>query len=501
MPFMDYPGFVARLAAPRVIKLLSGSFAAPALALGTLSSTAPTRPSCVPRLHSPDSRPASFREQHQVASGEGRMSDITLYSPALTVTTHVMILVPRGYDPSGATRYPVLYLLHGVGGDPRAWTEHGALRAIDGVTARDGLAPFITVMPDGGRYGFYSDWYGTQGNRAPASPPPAWETYHIDELIPWIDSNYPTVASRSGRAVAGLSMGGFGAMSYAGKHPDLFTAAGSFSGAVGINHQYPYANDMIISGAAVGGYSGGRCIWGDPQLQVGLWRAADPTGMAQNLRGMSIYIASGNGKVGPLDNPSNPSVYSTQRVEEEFVWPMNKGFDAALGAAGIAHVTEFYGNGTHDWPYWLRDLRHFLPQMDAAFRHPHLAPPATEFEFRSACPAFSVWDWSFRTHQSAGEFISISGVSSAGFQTAGTGRISVVTPAEFAPGTAATMAVNGRPRTLIADSSGRLAFEVDLRSSSSPPAAGTLPSSPPVNAVGWVFAVIAVLALRWAVRR
>src|SRR5438128_1855963 len=75
--------------------------------------------------------------------------------------------------------------------------------------------------------------------------PAAWETYHMRELIPWIDSHYPTVADRSGRAIAGLSMGGFGAMTYAAKHPDLFAAAGSFSGAVDTDYNYPYANEIL----------------------------------------------------------------------------------------------------------------------------------------------------------------------------------------------------------------------------------------------------------------
>ena len=60
---------------------------------------------------------------------------------------------------------------------------------------------------------------------------PRWETFHIDQLIPWIDHNLRTVADRRGRAIAGLSQGGFCSMSYAARHPDLFGVALSFSGA------------------------------------------------------------------------------------------------------------------------------------------------------------------------------------------------------------------------------------------------------------------------------
>src|SRR6185503_16528768 len=59
---------------------------------------------------------------------------------------------------------------------------------------------------------------------------PMWETFHIEQVVPWIDANLRTVAKRTGRAIAGLSQGGFGALSYAARHPDLFTSVASFSG-------------------------------------------------------------------------------------------------------------------------------------------------------------------------------------------------------------------------------------------------------------------------------
>ena len=92
--------------------------------------------------------------------------------------------------------------------------------------------PLIVVMPDGGRGGWYSNWHnGGRGG------PPAWESYHIGQLIPLVDRRFRTVAARRGRAIAGLSMGGFGAFSYAARHPDLFTAAASFSGGLDLNLQ------------------------------------------------------------------------------------------------------------------------------------------------------------------------------------------------------------------------------------------------------------------------
>jgi S-formylglutathione hydrolase FrmB len=74
--------------------------------------------------------------------------------------------------------------------------------------------------------GWYSDWKGeTDGHFAPQ-----WETYHITQLVPFIDANFNTIKNRSGRAIAGASMGGFGALKYAGRFPGVFSAVGSFSG-------------------------------------------------------------------------------------------------------------------------------------------------------------------------------------------------------------------------------------------------------------------------------
>src|SRR5204862_3178830 len=85
-------------------------------------------------------------------------------------------------------------------------------------------------MPDAGQYGNYTDWYNDG-----AFGQPMWETFHIRQLVPWIDAHYPTIGRRSGRATAGLSMGGNGAMVYAARHPGLFVSASSFSGAVDTN--------------------------------------------------------------------------------------------------------------------------------------------------------------------------------------------------------------------------------------------------------------------------
>ena len=128
------------------------------------------------------------------------------------------IIVPRDYA-SSARRFPVLYLLHGYTDDYSAWVTKSNLLQ---------YAPAyeeIIVMPEGGT-GFYVN---NQGN-----PKLQWEDYLVQDLIPYVDSHYRTVAAREGRAIAGLSMGGYGAMTLGLRHPDMFAAIASMSGALAI---------------------------------------------------------------------------------------------------------------------------------------------------------------------------------------------------------------------------------------------------------------------------
>src|SRR3546814_11440821 len=118
----------------------------------------------------------------------------------------------------------MLFLLHGGGGSYRDWTEVG-----DAAAATAGL-PLIVVMPDNLKHGNYVDWYN-----AGEGGPPMWETFIIGQLLPWVDATLPTIGQRTGRAVAGLSMGGGGALGSDTRPPDMFVAAAPFPGAVDPN--------------------------------------------------------------------------------------------------------------------------------------------------------------------------------------------------------------------------------------------------------------------------
>src|SRR6516162_1759850 len=156
---------------------------------------------------------------------DSRLLNVTFSSTVLSAPVGVRILIPADYQRQPRLHFPVLYLLHGGGGSYTDWTTAGHAEQL---TA--GL-PLITVMPAGGGGGWYSNWdnFGAGG-------PPEWETFHIHQLIPWIDANFRTIPNKAGRAIAGLSMGGFGAIDYAARNPELFAVAASFSGADDMNN-------------------------------------------------------------------------------------------------------------------------------------------------------------------------------------------------------------------------------------------------------------------------
>jgi diacylglycerol O-acyltransferase / trehalose O-mycolyltransferase len=299
-------------------------------AAGSTASTAPPSPAAPATAASTTAGARAITVVGRQRLGP-RLEEWTLRTPALRDATRVRVLLPAGYRDDATRRYPVLYLLHGADADDTSWTRFGDAERI---TAG---APMIVVMPDGGAQGWYTDWYA--GDRP---VPPRWETYHVGELVPWIDATYRTVAAKRGRAIAGLSMGGYGALSYAARHPDTFTAAASFSGALEI---------------------GSEDAWGVRSGNEARWRAHLPISIASRLRSLALVeIRTGNGRPGPLD-PGGTQPGCPACSLERFLYPANVRLHRRLEALGIRHVWDDYGPGTHDWPYWRRDLHAALPDV------------------------------------------------------------------------------------------------------------------------------------------
>ena len=165
-----------------------------------------------------------FSPTYPLASASGSVpivsvETIQLQSKLVNATLPYNVILPADYRTSKTTRYPVLYLLHGLGGHYSDWLTR--------TNVADYAAQYrmIVVMPEGN-----DSWYvdGAAGSND------KYESYILKELMPDVDKRYRTIQARYGRAVAGLSMGGYGAIKYGLKYPSTFAFAGSVSGAFGV---------------------------------------------------------------------------------------------------------------------------------------------------------------------------------------------------------------------------------------------------------------------------
>jgi S-formylglutathione hydrolase FrmB len=267
----------------------------------------------------------------------------------------VRVTLPTNYAQLPTTRFPVLYLLHGgAGGNAAQWTTGGG--AVEPITANQ---PVITVMPDGGKVGWYTNWVDqSQGAQA-------WRDFHVDQLIPWIDANLRTIASKSGRAIAGLSMGGFGAIRYAQDRPDLFTYAASFSGAVDLSD--PGTKSVIGEQAGQSGYSP-SAPFGNPFPPFDTtWTAMNPVNRASRLQGVSVGLWVGSG-INQWDVLEGTMAKSAEK------------FHNALNAAAVPHFYWNYGrpgpsspygcDGGHNFTCWNFALNDALPRIMAVLQPP-----------------------------------------------------------------------------------------------------------------------------------
>jgi pimeloyl-ACP methyl ester carboxylesterase len=300
-------------------------------------------------------------------------------------------------------------------------------------------------MPEGGLFGYYADWwnYGT-------GSAPAWETYHLTQLIPWIDAHYATVASRDGRAVAGESMGGLGAMHYAAKRPDLFTAAASFSGAIDTN--LLIAQPIIESTALSDGMRLPAAVFGPRLTEEVRWRGHNPVDLAENLRGLLLSFDVRTGWVDPVTHQGGDAV-------EAVMYEMGTSMHRTLTGLGIDHVWNDHGRGCHCWPAWQQDLRDLLPRLMARFAAPVPAPASVAH--RSISPTYGVYGWQVDVDRPAVEFSQLSDAGPTGFSLTGSGAASVTTPPMFEPGQRVRVTGASEPE-LVADDAGRLAVPVSL---------------------------------------
>lgn len=309
------------------------------------------------------------------------------------------VYLPSGYGEDPDRRYPVLYLLHGQGDAFDSWPnpENGDL-----MNTAAGFGGII-VMPEGDR-GFYTNWWngGERGD-------PSWERYHLDQLVPLVERRLRIRSGRRWHAIAGLSMGGEGAMYYASQRPDYFGSAAAFSGPLSIQRQtYQGAFDLATGQSK-------EAIFGDPQEQEFYWRGHNPRALAGNLRATRLFVAAGDG----VPNPARPDeVLNTfgQAAEAELGQQAAE-FSAAAESAG-ADLTYDPHQGIHDWSYWRADLAHAI-KWGFFERPPHAG---REWSFETVSQKGTAWRIGFRFASPPTEVISFER-DGAALRGEGSGRV------------------------------------------------------------------------------
>ena len=349
---------------------------------------------------------------------DSRLLALTVTTKTLPKPANIRILLPTGYAQHPHQRYPVLYLLHGTSGGAADWTTMG------GAEQTTAGKPLIVVMPDiaidddGG--GWCTNWPDGMYS---------WETFHIDQLIPFIDGNLRTLTTRGERAIAGLSQGGFCSMSYAAQYPNLFGVALAYSGAPDIAWDpVAHAGAEAIINATEVGLDGvpPDSMFGNPVSDFLNWADHDPATLAPNLRWTKLYMYFGNGLPGPHDTAPNPEAEGIEGA----IYTDNIYFHNRLKSLGITPaVYDYYGNGTHSWPYWARDLRWSIGDIMADFASP--APVPSSFSFMSAASSYSIYGWSIAIHRIASEFSTLTTTGTSAFTLAGSGSATVTTPPSF----------------------------------------------------------------------
>ena len=174
----------------------------------------------------------------------GTVSKVWYNSPTLGMDRRLTVYTPAGYETSGK-RYPVFYLLHGMGGDGNAWTQ-----ILDNLIAQGKAEPMIVVMTNGNAALQAAPGESSLGFAAPSMQLPktmegSFEQ-HFPEVVKFIDKNYRTIKSKKSRAIAGLSMGGFHSMHISKQYPDMFDYVGLFSAAImpGADVKSPIYEDL-----------------------------------------------------------------------------------------------------------------------------------------------------------------------------------------------------------------------------------------------------------------
>lgn len=278
------------------------------------------------------------------------ITEISFASPVLGGTRYVGVYLPAGYASSGL-RYPVVYLLHGRGDSLSAWGRNQAM--FDELIAAGTIPAFIGVMPDApssDRGGYYVDSAYTNTKLPGAKV----ETGIINELLPYIDANYRSIQHRDARALAGYSMGAYGALRYALVYPELFSASIVMSPAI-----YTPLPPAGSSTREFGAFGSGDTLFVDEIYRARTYPALLPGFAAKDLA-LKLFIAAGDDEY----KESNPAEAMNDIDMEAHLL-----FNRVSRVKSIKAELRIL-DGEHDWPVWQSVLREALPFIFKTMRKP-----------------------------------------------------------------------------------------------------------------------------------
>ncbi len=279
----------------------------------------------------------------------GTVHTDTIWAQALGTNKQLTVYLPPSYTASTSRRYPVLYYLHGLSGSERNWVDAGHLdRTLDSLFAA-GQPEAIVVMPDGDD-SWYTTWAAlpdlagcradTQRKEPEATfcvPWPHYDDYIAFDVVKHVDRRYRTKADRAHRGIAGLSMGGYGAITLALMYPTEFSAAASHSGVLSPRLLAPgryAANEADFRSAA-------KNLWRSMSVAFGRdtigWNLREPAKLASRV------LAGPNRSL-------MPKIQIDCGVDDPYL-PQNRDFHQTLLRLGVSHQYAEWP-GAHTWSYW-----------------------------------------------------------------------------------------------------------------------------------------------------
>ena len=284
----------------------------------------------------------------------GRVLADTLWSPALGVRKQFVVYLPPSYDRDPRRRYPVAYYLHGLYGNEWNWVRLGGLAVVADSLAARGAGEAIVIMPDGDD-GWYTTW-NTLGDvgacrrdtvrTEPATSYcvawPRYDDYIAHDLVAKVDSAYRTRPDRAHRAIAGLSMGGYGAMSLALRYPEVFGAAASHSGVLSPLYvgPTPYAPPAHYAATLDQVRAYPAATWAIRAQPLGTdtaaWWARDPSRLAERVHRTRPALM--------------PALFADVGTEDQLA-DGNRAFRDRLAALGVPLAYHEWP-GAHTWTYW-----------------------------------------------------------------------------------------------------------------------------------------------------